>query len=75
MFWKLRCETSPLGKVMKQKPSTEFAKFDKVMGGLLSVPYKELQQKLDDEKRLKAQKKKKRAKTSPASRVSSDRKS
>jgi len=49
---------------MKPK-SEEFEKFDKVMGGLLAVPYSELQKKLEDEKKAKA-KKKKRA-TLPAS--------
>ena len=59
---------------MKQKPSDEFDEFDKVMGGLLSVPYSELQEKLEEEKRTKAQKKK-RATSSPASaRTSSDSK-
>ena len=46
---------------MKQKTSEEFEKFDKVMGGLLAVPYTELQGKLEDEKRAKAKAKKKRA--------------
>jgi hypothetical protein len=56
-----------------KKTNPEYTRFDKVMDGLLSVPYKELQQKLDEEKAAKA-KKKKRA-TSPASRASSVRKS
>jgi len=59
---------------MKGKTSEEFDTFDKAMRGLLAVPYKELQQKLDDEKRKK-ERKKKRAKTSPASRASAVRKS
>lgn len=59
---------------MKHKTSEEFDNFDKTMRGLLAVPYKELQQKLDEEKQAK-ERKKKRAKTSPASRVSSVRKS
>jgi len=58
---------------MKSKSSTEFQKFDQVMSGLLAVPYKELQQKIEQEKKRKAQKK--RAKTSPASRASVARKS
>jgi len=59
---------------MKGKQSAEFQEFDKVMGGLLAVPYSELQKKLEDEKRDKAKHKKKRA-TSPASvRASSSRK-
>jgi inner membrane protein involved in colicin E2 resistance len=57
---------------MMKKDTNEFDNFDKVMGGLLSVPYSELQKKLEEEKREK-QKKNKRA-TLPASRVSSARK-
>ena len=53
----------------RQKPSPEFEKFDKVMDGLLAVPYSELQQKLEEEKREKE--KGKRVKTSPASRAAS----
>jgi len=41
---------------MKEK--SEFEKFDAVMGGLLAVPYSELQKKLTEEKRAKAKKKK-----------------
>jgi hypothetical protein len=51
---------------MKQK--SEFDRFDKVMGGLLAVPYSELQKKLEEEKRTKAKHKKKRP-TSTASSV------
>jgi len=59
---------------MRGKPSPEFENFDKVMDGLLSVPYSELQQKLEEEKRAKAEQKK-RATSSPASdRASSSRK-
>lgn len=54
---------------MKAK-NDEFEKFDKAMDGLLSVPYSELQKKLEQEKRDKAKHKKKRP-TSTASRVSS----
>jgi len=53
--------------------SKEFEKFDKVMGGLVAVPYSELQQKLAEEKREKARHKKKRS-ISTASRVSASRK-
>lgn len=49
---------------MKDKPSEEFREFDRVMRGLLSVSYQELQGELKKEKQAKA--KKKRA-TSPAS--------
>ena len=57
---------------MKNKSQTESEKFDKVMDGLLAVPYSELQKKLEQEKAAKAQKK--RATSSPASRASSSRK-
>jgi len=53
---------------MKQKQSAEYENFDKVMGGLLAVPYSELQKKLEEEKQDKAKRKKKRA-TSTASSV------
>ncbi len=60
---------------MKPKPRDEFEQFDKVMDGLLSVPYSELQRKLEEEKKVKAEQKKKRATSSPASaRASSSRK-
>ena len=53
---------------MKTKQSEEFEKFDKVMDGLLAVPYSELQKKLEQEKRAKDKHKKKRAtSSSPAS--------
>jgi hypothetical protein len=58
---------------MKEKTQTAFERFDKVMDGLLAVPYKELQQKLDEEKAAKAKRKKRT--TSPASRASAVRKS
>ena len=55
-----------------KNPKSDFEKFDKVMDGLLSVPYSELQRKLEEEKRAKAEQKKKRAtSSSPASRASS----
>jgi hypothetical protein len=43
---------------MKSKQSEEFQNFDKVMDGLLAVPYSELQEKLAEEKKAKAKKKK-----------------
>jgi hypothetical protein len=52
--------------------SREFEKFDAVMGGLLSVPYSELQKKLTEEKKHKAKKKKRLIST--ASRVFASRK-
>lgn len=61
------------GKQMKTKQPSEFENFDKTMRGLLSVPYSELQKKLEEEKEAKARQKKKRS-TSTASRVSSVRK-
>jgi len=51
---------------------SEFKKFDDVMGGLLGVPYSELQKKLEEEKREKE--KGKRIKTSPVAPSSSARK-
>lgn len=45
---------------MKPKQSEEFDEFDKVMGGLLSVPYSELQKKLEEEKREKEKGKERR---------------
>ncbi|HXU36871.1 MAG TPA: hypothetical protein VN937_10960 [Blastocatellia bacterium] len=39
---------------MKRKTTEEFDTFDAAMRGLLAVPHKELQQKLDEEKRAKA---------------------
>jgi hypothetical protein len=55
---------------MKQK--SEFEKFDKVMSGLLAVPYDELQRELKKEERAK-EKKKKRPTSTASSRVSSSR--
>lgn len=57
---------------MKKEPS-EFENFDKVMDGLLAVPYSELQKKLEDNKRVK-QKKKKRSTSTASSHASSSRK-
>jgi hypothetical protein len=57
-----------------KKQSSEFENFDKVMGGLLAVPYSELQKKLEDEKEAKAKHKKKRATSPASSRASSVRK-
>jgi len=51
---------------MNPKHSTEFDRFDKVVGDLLSVPYSELWRKLEEENRDKPKHKKQRA-TSPAS--------
>jgi len=56
------------------KPKTEFEKFDKVMDGLLSVPYSELQRKLEEEKQTKAKKKKRPTSTASSDRASSSRK-
>ncbi len=53
-----------------KKKSSDFNKFDEVMIGLLAVPYSELQKKLEQEKRDKAENKKKRSistASSPAS--------
>ena len=57
---------------MKDKTHEEFKRFDSVMGGLLAVPYAELQKKLEQEKKEKAKHKKsangKPAKTKPKKR-------
>jgi hypothetical protein len=58
---------------MKSQKS-EFENFDKVMGGLLSVPYTELQEKLEQDKRDKGKHKKKRPTSTASSRASSSRK-
>jgi hypothetical protein len=59
---------------MKSLPSDKSTTFDRVMDGLLAVPYTELQKKLEEEKHVKSERKK-RAKPKPASPASSDRKS
>jgi len=59
---------------MRNKPSDEFENFDKVMDGLLSVPYLELQRKLEEEKQSKAKQKEKRATSPASSRASSNSK-
>lgn len=58
---------------MKKEPS-EFENFDNTMRGLLSVPYSELQKKLEEEKEAKAKHKKKRPNVTASSRASSSRK-
>jgi len=55
----------------KPKQPDEFEEFDKTMGGLLSVPYSELQKKLEEEKREKTKQKRGRATSSPAAPSSS----
>jgi hypothetical protein len=54
------------------RKSKEFEKFDRVMSGLLAVPYSELQKELAKEERAKA-KKKKRPTSTASSRVASSR--
>lgn len=54
---------------MKTK-NDEFEQFDKAMSGLLSVPYSELQKKLEQEKQDKAKHKKKRPTSTASSRAS-----
>ena len=56
------------------KFKSEFEEFDKVMGRLLSVPYSELQQKLEEEKKAKEEKKGRRAISPSAAPSSSSRK-
>ena len=41
---------------------SDFAKFDKVMSGLLAVPYKELQEELAKDRKKKATRKRKKLK-------------
>lgn len=53
----------------ESKGGDEFARFDRVMRGLLAVPYEELQKELEKDKRNKERKK--RAKR-PASHASGD---
>ena len=57
-----------------KKHSEEFENFDNAMRGLLAVPYSELQEKLEEEKRAKAKHKKKRPTSTASSRASSSRK-
>jgi hypothetical protein len=59
---------------MQQKQSEESEDFDRVMDGLLSVPYSELQKKLEEEKREKEKKKGRRATPSAAPSSSSRKK-
>jgi hypothetical protein len=59
---------------MKPKSPDEFEQFDKVMDGLLSVPYSEIQKKLEEEKREKEKEKGRRPTSSPASPSSSSHK-
>jgi hypothetical protein len=56
---------------MTKNKSSEFENFDKVMDGLLSVSYEELQKKLKEEKQGKEERKERRS-TSSASRASSN---
>ncbi|MBA2750180.1 MAG: hypothetical protein H0U45_16000 [Tatlockia sp.] len=58
---------------MTENKSSEFENFNNVMDALLAVPYKELQDKLEEEKRVKGEQKKKRP-TSSASHASSNAK-
>jgi hypothetical protein len=44
-------------KIMKESKENEFERFDKVMSGLLAVPYKELQVELEKHRKKKARKK------------------
>jgi hypothetical protein len=56
---------------MKSHTSPEFDRFREFVRQVVNVPHSEVKAKLDAEK--KAREKKKRAKTSPASRVSTDK--
>jgi hypothetical protein len=55
----------------KQTESSDFERFKKFVGGIMRVPGAEVKQVIEQEKRER--KKKKRVKTSPASRASTDR--
>jgi len=55
-----------------RKTSPEYDKFENFMKRLVAVPHSEIKAKLDAEKRAKQRKK--RAKSSPASHASNDRK-
>ncbi len=49
---------------MSDKEPTEFEKFDRVMCGLLAVPYQELQEELEKDRKAKAAKKRRAKKVS-----------
>ena len=51
---------------MSDIKSAEFEKFDRVMNGLLAVPYQEMQKELEKDRKKKARKK--RAKTEASER-------
>ena len=53
------------------KPGSEWERFDKVMDGLMAVPYKELQAELEKDRKKKAANKK-RSKKTAVSREASD---
>jgi hypothetical protein len=48
--------------VQSKDKQSDFEKFDKVMSGLLAVPYKELQAELAKDRKAKARKKRAKAK-------------
>jgi hypothetical protein len=49
---------------MAENRDSDFEKFDKVMSGLLAVPYKELQEELAKDRKKKARKKRAKKTTS-----------
>ena len=55
------------------KTSAEYATFEGALKTVLSVPRDEMKKREDEYQRTRAQIKKKRAKTSPASRASNDK--
>jgi hypothetical protein len=57
-----------------KKQTDEFENFDNIMRGLMSVPYSELQKKLEEEKHAKVRRKKKRPTSTASSRASLSRK-
>jgi hypothetical protein len=57
----------------RPKISDEYANFENTLKTVLSVPREEMKRREDEYQRERAQKKKKRPKTSDASRVSRDK--
>ncbi|MFL6387335.1 MAG: hypothetical protein ACJ71U_07600 [Terriglobales bacterium] len=57
----------------RPKISNEYANFENTLKTVLSVPREEMKRREDEYQRERAQKKKKRPKTSDASRVSRDK--
>jgi|GEM_PF-6039184 len=56
----------------RHKPNPEFEKFNRTMDAILRVPYSVVKDELEAEKKIRAQKRKRKARRSAASRVSSE---